>query len=583
MRKNRKKLYYRLGLIILAAVLLEIISAIQYSYMHSLMDEELEKHVLSELYAKSYILQQTLRSAEATLNEHLWDINRTIDDPVQIIGATERLLYANPDLVGACMAFTPDYFPQIGRLYEPYATKHGDSIITQDLSTTSDHDYTQHPAYQWVMQNNAPMWSDPYEYTTSEGRTALTTYTFPIHNTEGRIVALCGIDLSLKWLGDTLNTHFLYPSSFDLFLTSQGQLVAGPVQQRVSKQRVQEVVRLINDSTVQRHTTDDDRILSLDFTDPETHQRGYIYYMKMHNQPGWQVAFVCYDKEAFGQLQTMRLHILLFMLLACGLIALIVLRAIHNTQQLYRVNAEKRRIDNELRVAHDLQHQMLPPENASFGANGEIALSASLVPAKEVGGDLFDYFLHNDKLYFCIGDVSGKGIPAAMLMAKTITLFRDTAAHLNSPAHMMQTINKASCQNNEANMFVTLFIGILDLPTGKLHYCNAGHEHPYINGQEIDIKPNMPVGAFEDFQYTAETTTLPSDALLFLYTDGLTEAMNSSRKLFGQQRVTEILQQCNALPPAQVLDRIKSEVQTFVGAARQSDDLTLLTLRYTKA
>lgn len=582
MEKKRRHRFSRLGIIILAAVMLEIISAFQYTYTHSLMDDELEKHVLSELTDKSHLLRHTLLTAEATLREHLWDIQRTINNPEEVMDATERLLYVNPYLVGACLAFTPYYYSEQRRLYEPYAYKQGDSIMSEDLSATKNHDYTLHPAYQWVMQNNAPMWSDPYEYVTAEGPTALTTYSVPIHDQQGNIIAICGIDLSLKWLGETLNTHFLFPSSFDLFLTKQGQLVAGPMEQHVSKQRVGEVVRLINDSTVQRRSTDDSRISSVDFTDPETRQKGYIYYMNMPDDPGWQVAFVCYDKEAYGKLKTMSIHILLFMLFGWGLIAIIIMRAIQNMQQLYRVNAEKKRIDNELHVAHELQHQMLPPADAVFGTNSEIVLSGSLVPAKKVGGDLFDYFIHDEKLFFCIGDVSGKGIPSALLMAKTITLFRDKATHEGDPAYIMQAINKASCQNNETNMFVTLFIGIIDLPTGKFSYCNAGHDRPYINGEELAIQANMPVGAFDDFVYTTETTTLPPQALLFLYTDGLSEAKDINRKQFGMPRITAVLQQCNDLQPAQVLQRIQAEVQAFVANAQQSDDLTMLSIRYTK-
>ena len=577
-----KQFYSRLGLIILAAVLLEIISGVQYTYMHSLMDDELEKQVLSELTAKGSLLRQTLRTAEATVAEHRWDILQSIDNPDEVMKSTERLLYANPYVVGACMAFVPDYYPGRGRLFEPYAYKQGDSIIVEELcSTNTAHDYTLHPAYKWVMENDATMWSDPYEYVTSEGPTSLTTYSEPIHDDAGNIAAICGIDLSLEWLGDTLNSYFLFPSSFDLFLTKQGELIAGPKPQQVSERRIKEVVRLINDSTVERLQTDDCRIYVVEFTDPETKEDGYIYYMKMSKKPNWQIAFVCYDKEAYGMLRTMRLHIFLFMLLGWGLIGLIVLRAVRNMQQLYRVNAEKRHLDNELRVAHDLQHQMLPPSSATFDTDGKVSLCGSLVPAKEVGGDLFDYFVRDGRLYFCIGDVSGKGIPSAMLMARTITLFRAATAHLNDPSHMMTNINKAFCENNETNMFVTLFIGILDLSTGRLRYCNAGHDRPYINGEELIIKPNMPVGAFEDFPYVTETTMLPPQALLFLYTDGLSEAKNKNRKQFTLDRIAEVLQQCNDLQPAQVIERMQAEVHTFVGSAMQSDDLTMLAIRFT--
>ena len=167
-------------------------------------------------------------------------------------------------------------------------------------------------------------------------------------------------------------------------------------------------------------------------------------------------------------------------------------------------------------------------------------------------------------------------------MAKAITLFRATASHQSDPARMTAAINTASCQNNESNMFVTLFIGVIDLPTGRFTYCNAGHDQPYVNGKELPVKAHIPVGVFEDFTYTSETTVLPPEALLFLYTDGLTEAKDINRKQFNQQRVTEVVEQCQDLQPDEMLQRILSEVQAFVGSAQQSDDLTMLAIRYTK-
>ncbi len=582
MKEKRRSLYTRLGIIILAALLLEVLSAVQYTYMHSLMDDELEKHVLSELSAKGSLLRQTLRSAEATLDEHLWDIRRTIHNPDSVMQATVRLLCANPNIVGACLVFTPDFYTNRDPLYEPYAYWQGDSIVFEDLCSSPGHDYTLHPAYKWVMQHKEAVWSDPYEYTTPEGPTSLTTYTQPIFDSRGEIIAICGLDVSLKWLGDTLNAYFPFPSSFDLFMTQTGNLIAGPEASHASPQRVRQVMDLINDSTTEHRATDDQRISAIDFSDTETKQEGYIYYMNMKNAPWWKIVFVCYDNEAFGRLKTMSIHFFLLMLLGWGLIALIVLRAVRNMQQLNRVKAEKKHIDNELRVAHDLQRQMLPSATASFTAGGTAVLSGSLMPAKAVGGDLFDYFLHDEKLIFCIGDVSGKGIPSAMLMAKTITLFRATAAHESDPARMTAAINAASCQNNESNMFVTLFIGVIDLPTGRFTYCNAGHDRPYVNGSELPVKAHIPVGAFEDFTYTSETTVLPAETLLFLYTDGLTEAKDTSHKQFNQQRVTEVVEQCQGLQPDEMLQRILSEVHAFVGSAQQSDDLTMLAIRYTK-
>ena len=192
--------------------------------------------------------------------------------------------------------------------------------------------------------------------------------------------------------------------------------------------------------------------------------------------------------------------------------------------------------------------------------------------------------LRDEKLFFCIGDVSGKGTPSAMLMASTRSLFRAFSTHESNPARIMQSINEAACQNNDTYMFTTFFIGVLDLPTGRLRYCNAGHDTPLVTDadiQELQCDANLALGVFDDIKYTLQQTHLSTGATLFLYTDGLTEAMNVSRRQFGLPRIKETLNQCKQMTPKEVTGTMKAAVQNFVNGAEQSDDLTLLVIHYT--
>jgi sigma-B regulation protein RsbU (phosphoserine phosphatase) len=204
-----------------------------------------------------------------------------------------------------------------------------------------------------------------------------------------------------------------------------------------------------------------------------------------------------------------------------------------------------------------------------------------------VGGDLFDFFLRDEKLFFCIGDVSGKGVPSAMVMAVIHSMFRMASAHENNPARIMQSINEASCQGNESNIFVTLFLGVLDLPTGRLRYCCAGHDRPVImaGGQlsVVNCNPNLPVGLMDDVKYEVEETLLADRSTLFLYTDGLTEAMNRERQQFRLERVKSVLGRAAGDSPEELVERMKQAVAAFCRGAEQSDDLTLLAIRYEKA
>ena len=305
--------------------------------------------------------------------------------------------------------------------------------------------------------------------------------------------------------------------------------------------------------------------------------------LEMHKLDNYNRDCLIDDDNVFSTLNKVR-RLLEILVIACMvLISFIVYRASKHLKQLHIVSAEKKRIEGELHVAGKIQQSMLPDHHLHLD---DVEVVGSQVPAKEVGGDLFDYFIRDEKLFFCIGDVSGKGVPSAMLMAGTHSLFRAASAHENDPAHIMMSINETLCQGTDTSMFVTLFIGVLDLPTGHLHYCNAGHNPPVVLNTKpatIECEANLPVGIFEDTKYVRQETKLHSGNILFLYTDGLTEAMNLQHKQFGIHRVEEVLSNISekVIPTEKILETMSTEVGDFVGDAEQSDDLTMLAIRYT--
>ena len=566
-----------LAVVIATALLLEMISGVQYYYARGLIKDELESIAQMELVGKARMMHYTLNSAEATLQEHLWDIKRHLDQPDSLFAATRRLIETNEKITGACLAFKPYYYPEKGRLFEPYAHQEGDSIVVEQLAERG-HDYTTHPAYQKMLVENKAFWSDPYNYMTTDGPLSLTTYSYPIHDKNGDLIAICGIDLSLTWLGDTLNARHLYPSTFDLFLTESGELIAGPNMDSVSIDHVNRVVSIINDSTIPRQQTANKRCTAITFKDGK--DVAYVYYGNLIGDTHWKVAMVCYDDEVFAALRSVRQHTFLMMLAGFILLGFIVYRYIFSIVQLRQAEIDQRRINDELHIAKDIQMQMLPEQFPPYPEHPGLDIYGSLTPAREVGGDLFDFFLRDQKLLFCIGDVSGKGIPAAMVMARTQTLFRIAAAHTNDTGHILHTINEVLCQGNESNMFVTCFIGILDLTTGHLDYCDAGHDCPLLNGSPLPAKPHLPLGLFNHIDYQQQEMTVPSGAVLFLYTDGLTEAKNRQNKLFGLDRVIATLSgddsNCQML-----IQHMYDAVELFVDGAEQSDDLTMLAIRNT--
>jgi sigma-B regulation protein RsbU (phosphoserine phosphatase) len=253
--------------------------------------------------------------------------------------------------------------------------------------------------------------------------------------------------------------------------------------------------------------------------------------------------------------------------------------------ELQETTASKAAIEQELKTAHDIQMAMLPKIFPPFPERDDIDIYGQLTPAKDVGGDLFDFFILDEKLYFCIGDVSGKGVPASLVMAVTRSLFRNVAAHTSEPDRIAAALNEVLSEGNETNMFVTAFVGILDLGNGQMRYCNAGHDAPLLVGQGVGMVPcdaNLPLGVMPGYRYTLQELTIERGTTIFLYTDGLNEAEDADHVQFGIQRVQNVaerLLEAGKNQPVTMVKQMAEEVHNFVGEAEQSDDLTMLAIR----
>ena len=238
-------------------------------------------------------------------------------------------------------------------------------------------------------------------------------------------------------------------------------------------------------------------------------------------------------------------------------------------------------MENELHIAREIQMAMIPKTFPPFPERKDLDLAASIIPAKEVGGDLYDFFIRDEKMFFCIGDVSGKGIPASLVMAVTRSLFRAMSAHEDSPAKIVASMNNTMSETNENNMFVTFFCAVLDLTTGRLRYCNAGHNPPMILTDAIrtlPVEPNLPLGILNGADFVEQEITFNYDDALLLFTDGLSEAENVSHEQFGEARIEAALH--GRKSSEDHLKNIEQKVASFVGDADQSDDMTILFIHY---
>jgi serine phosphatase RsbU (regulator of sigma subunit) len=244
--------------------------------------------------------------------------------------------------------------------------------------------------------------------------------------------------------------------------------------------------------------------------------------------------------------------------------------------QLEETTKAKERIESELRIAREIQKRMLPHV---FPKRKGLDIYAMMTPAKEVGGDLYGFALIDDKLYFCVGDVSGKGVPAALYMAEVTRMFRTLVDGKLMPDTIATRLNSALVEDNDQGMFVTMFIGRIDLKTSHMEYCNAGHNPPLLDGEFMKMEANAPIGLWPELEFEGEEVVDMHGRTLFVYTDGINEAENSNKEQFGDARLKALLQQ-DLGNARQTSEAIHKAVEAFVGDAEPSDDLTKMCIKF---
>ena len=528
-------------LIIVAALTLEATAILQYVFSKKAIYEEAAQRAESQLETTRVRILDIVNQAEAAVRNSIWIAVWCLEVPDSLHVVARRIVEDNPVVVGSTLALVPGYnkrFP----LYAPYACREGDKIVLKSLAS-KEYDYPNQEWFTQPIELGKGYWSEPY-VDEGGGEILMTTYSVPIFDAKGRPAAVLTADISLEWLSEMISSLQEYPHSYGVVLSRGGQTMVGPEEELPEGTKVQEFKAQV------------------DSTD-------------------WLMSIVIPNDEIYAGIRSVGLLVKILQLLGIGMLVLI-LRAVARSQLKYMaLNEKKELMENELRIGRNIQQSMIPHIFPPFPERKDLDMSACLVPAKEVGGDLFDFYIRDEKLHFCIGDVSGKGVPASLVMAVTRSLFRTVSAHEDSAGRIVTTMNNSMADMNESNMFVTFFCGILDLKTGHLSFCNAGHNPPMIitdNIRILEVQPNLPLGIMQGMTFVEQEANLKYDDALFLYTDGLTEAENNEHELFGEQRVDKVLR--TRRDSQGHLDAMKEAVAAFVGDAPQSDDLTMLFIHY---
>ena len=437
--------------------------------------------------------------------------------------------------------------------------------------------------YREGLEAESGRWTEPY-IDNAGAQGMVCTYTIPVHNAMGELVGVFAADLSLNWLTDKFASE--NDSKEVSFLVSrEGRLLACPDKDKIMKYSLEDIKSQNSDTLIQRINKEmlSGHSGSAKVKDNNGNTR-IVYYSPVGGRTGWSMAIVFSEKEMYRGLRAVAIKLQILMILGLALMVYIMWRTVRGFKRLQAVSAEKERIGSELRIASNIQNGMLPKTFPPYPDLDELTLYGTLMSAKEVGGDLYDFYVRDHKSYFCIGDVSGKGVPASLVMAVTRSLFRSVSGQIEDPGQIVSQINNAMSEMNESSMFVTLFIGVLDLHTGDLTYSNAGHCKPILLGEKpmfVEIDANIPVGIMPDWHYTSQHTSMKPGQTLFLYTDGLTEAETVTQEQFGEKRLMNALAKAGTAPRP-LVENIIQVVHEFVGSAEQSDDLTMLAIQFTK-
>jgi len=586
----RKSLQTRSTIIVLvlAAVLIELTSLVQYFYARQGIREGVEHRAKTELQLKNLEIQRVMTAVETAVDNSVWMIEQQLAYPDSLRGILRQIVKKNPTIIGTAVGFEPNFYPKYGRWFEPYATRTEDGFIEVVQIGSEEHDYHQMEWYSKPKELGKGYWSEPY-FDKVGAMKMLCTYAVPIHDSKGRTVGVVGADVSLDWLGDLLNAHPIYPSAYNLLISRTGKLMACPVESLILNANIHEATARVEDTTVNRINQQIMSGISGQATViNEQGEKDYVYYAPVEGETGWSMAVVCSDREIFKSLRQVARNLLLLMLVGLALMSYILFRTIRGYKNLQAISAEKERIGSELHIASAIQMSMLPKLFPPYPDRDDLNILGSLTPAKEVGGDLYDFYLRDEKLIFIIGDVSGKGVPASLVMAVTRSLFRTHSAHESDPSRILTLMNDSMAEMNESNMFVTCFLGSFDLPTGRLRYSNAGHNAPMLVGQGVGMLPvesNIPLGVMNGWRYPLQEVIIEPQTTIFLYTDGLTEAENINRTQFGMERMMQTAQtmyEKSLHSPDKLLPAMSDAVKAFVGEAEQSDDLTMFAIQYTK-
>lgn len=555
-------------------------------------------------------IEQKIRDVEYSVRQAAPVIEAHLDDSNTLNAIVEQWVRRDSLVMGGSIAFEPNYYPSRGKWFMPYVFIDSTGIAIHKQLGGKHYDYFHKEWYTAAKASDSGTWSEPY-FDEGGGQIYMVTYSYPLHDTHGNVYAVITADVSLHELTRTLRSLQPYEDSRTYMTTSRGTFISHWRKELECKAN------------------------SKDYPADSLDSGDTMAFSTIMPKVGWRLCTFCTYKSVMGELLDTTLTIVAIFFVGLLILSFCIrlvlrremmplehlavaarkigggnfnvelpdinatneLRSLHDSfaamqssltnyiSELKSITASKQRIESELHVAHDLQMHMLPRVFPPFPERKEIDLYATIISAKEVGGDLYDFFVRNEKLFIAVGDVSGKGIPASLFMAITSRMFRMVAATTDSPATIASKLNNVIADDNDSCMFVTMFIGVVDLKSGNMTFCNVGHNPPLLlpdNGKSsfLSAMSNLPIGIVNDFDYKEQSINI-SHSKLIVYTDGVSEAEDSAKRLWGEDQLKKTCDRLKGESSKQITEGIVDGIKQHAGSAEQSDDITILCLALT--
>ncbi len=604
-------------------------------------EEEGRYHAIMSLVNEK--LGRILATEEICVRNVFDEVWTSLGSPETVLEALEKEIKLNDYIEGYSMSFEPGYYPQCGRWFEAYM--HRDYDHARNIGSSS-HDYLNQEWYIKGKETKNGYWTDPF-FDEAGQNGYLCSFVMPMYDQNNSLAGVLAGDMSLEWLVKQLQDidHESYHYGvlpFDVWrdayfysfiISNDGTFIAHPDSQRIMKgnvfscidQKNKKDLNVIVDITKMKRGK---ATLTIDGVWAD------VYYAPLE-AADWAMAIVvpqrAYIYPALAMIglmlffTTIGLTVIYYrcrsdirqVVSPLGTLArsanevakgnfdaplpvithqdeISHLRdsfaAMQQSLEKYiedvkQNTAKEAAVNHDLEVAWNIQKSMLPRKSVSLPERSDIDLYSYLKPAKSIGGDLFDYFIRDEKLFFCIGDVSGKGIPAALVMVVIHDVFRMVTEHHTDPKDIVEVMNNFISAENKTSIFCTFFLGVLDLKTHELKYCNAGHELPLLITSEVSmvqVDHNLPLGLIEGKSFKSGQMQLSPGNVLLLCTDGLKDATNEKEEFFGKERIKTSLQKVVAQGPANAeayIRRLVKDVHAFIKDASQADDIALLAVK----